>query len=528
MSTHLPAFVAAELGEALDSDLALSITGLSKRFGGTQALDNIDLNVRRGTVHALLGGNGSGKSTTIKLLAAIYGADSGNLKVFGRSYPFAGYTPDIAREAGLRFVHQDLGLFQELSIAENFGFAQGFPRGVAGSISGKKLYASVKATLADYDLDFDPRTIVGELRPSDRTMVAIARAMQHEDSNNAVLVLDEPTASLAQAESEHLLARIRQRTDLGQTIVIVSHRLSEILAIADDYTIFRDGKVAGTLIDAKPTEEEIVSIMAGGLVTALRPDDHSSFSTGRTMFKATSIIGGPLDGADFEVREGEIIGIAGLVGSGRSSLLLNIFGQQHPTGGQMELDGQIFAPDNVTEAMDAGVALVPEDRGREAAFADRTLSENISIAVHRDTWGSKWMPRGKERNIAQDFIDKLSIRVAGPDARFSSMSGGNQQKVVIARWLQRNPKLLLLDEPTQGVDIMSRAEIYAIIRQAAATGCSVILASSDMSELTALSDKILILRRGQITAAVNAHEIDVDELTKLVMIDSRDRNHENH
>ncbi|WP_431710844.1 sugar ABC transporter ATP-binding protein [Glutamicibacter uratoxydans] len=506
--------------------LALSLRGLSKRFGGTQALDDVSLDVRRGTIHALLGGNGSGKSTTIKILAGVHPADSGDLEVLGQAYSLTGYTSDTARAAGLRFVHQDLALFPELSIAENFGLAHGFPLRTGGAISARDLRDRVAVTLASYDLQFDPRTKVGDLRPSDRTMVAIARVMQHEDSSEAILVLDEPTASLAQAESEYLLSRLRERADAGQTIIIVSHRLKEIISVAHDYTIFRDGKVAGTLVDATPTEHDIVSIMAGGMVSALRPDDAQSHATDQLRLEVHGVRGGPLHDVDLQVKRGEIVGIAGLVGSGRSSLLLDLFGRHRPDSGTMLLDGNPYAPHCIQDAMDAGVGLVPEDRGKEAAFPDRTVSDNISVAVHKNTWRGTWMPRSKEKRIARDYIGKLAIRVSGADARFSSMSGGNQQKVVIARWLQRDPKLLLLDEPTQGVDIMSRAEIYAIIRQAASTGCSVILASSDLSELVALSDRILILRDGRLEESVNATDVDVDSLTKLVMIDPRNRNHE--
>ncbi len=300
------------------AQLALSLRGLSKRFGGTQALADVSLNVRRGTIHALLGGNGSGKSTTIKILAGVHPADSGQLQVLGRDYALQGYTPDTARNAGLRFVHQDLALFPELSIAENFALAHGYPKRASGGISTKLLHESGAATLADYDLPFTPRTLVGDLRPSDRTMLAIARVMQQESSEDAVLVLDEPTASLAQAESEDLLARIRERADAGQTVIIVSHRLKEILSVAHDYTIFRDGTVAGTLLDATPTEEEIVSIMAGGMATALRPADAACHATDIPRLQVKSLHAGPLQGADLTVHRGEILGIAGLVGSGRS------------------------------------------------------------------------------------------------------------------------------------------------------------------------------------------------------------------
>lgn len=523
MSTELHPAPAGGNATAAGDGMALRLSGLSKRFGGTQALSDVSLDVRRGTVHALLGGNGSGKSTTIKILAGVYPADSGTVDVLGTLHQLGGYTPDAARKAGLRFVHQDLGLFPQMSIEENFALGSGFPRRATGSIDWKALRRSVAGTLAEYDLALDPRTKVADLRPSDRTMLAIARALQNDSSSDSVLLLDEPTASLAQAESEHLLERVRKRAEMGQTVVIVSHRMREVLSVANDFTIFRDGRVAGTLVGASPTEEEIVSIMAGGLVTALRPGNAVSHSTGEVVLETRGLRGGPLHGVDLTLHKGEILGVAGLVGSGRSSLMLNLFGHQVPSGGSMELDGKPYSPARVQDAMDLGVGLVPEDRGAEAAFPDRSVSENIAVAVHREHPGKPWMPRSAERATAADFIGRLSIRVSGPDARFSSMSGGNQQKVVISRWLQRNPRLLLLDEPTQGVDIMSRAEIYAIIRQAASTGCAVLVASSDMSELIALCDRVLVLREGRSAETIIAAENDVDELTKIVLIDPKDR-----
>jgi len=505
------------------AETALELRGLEKRFGGTQALSDAHLTVRRGTIHALLGGNGSGKSTTIKILAGVYTADAGDLTLMGQHYRLQDYTAATAKAAGLRFVHQDLGLFEELSIEENFAIDAGYPQGRTGRIHWLALRSRVREILADYELDLDPRARVGDLRLSDRTMVAIARALQVKDEDRElVLVLDEPTASLGEAESALLLERIRIRADRGQTVIIVSHRMQEVLSVAHDFTIFRDGRVAGTLTDAHPTEEELVELMAGGMVSALRPSGSSSHSTGRRVLEILQLTGGPLKGVDLTVHEGEIVGVAGLAGSGRSSLLLQLFGVHQPYGGRMRLAGTPYVPKHVEDAMDAGVALVPEDRGREAAFPDRTISENLAASVLRENWSTKWMPRGKETRTAADLIRRLSVKASGPDALFTSMSGGNQQKVILARWLQRNPRLLLLDEPTQGVDIMSRSDIYNTIRQTARDGCAVLVASSDMSELHALCDRIVFLRRGRDSDVVNAAEYEVDDLTKLLMIEPKD------
>lgn len=496
---------------------ALRVDELSKSFAGTRALNRVSLHVRPGSVHALLGGNGSGKSTTIKILAGVYTADQGELEVFGQKFDLHNYTPATAQESGLRFVHQDLGLFEELSIEENFALDNGYPCR-AGGIDWRGLRAHVAETLTQYELDLDPRTPIKHLRPSDRAMVAIARALQDQNEGaQRVLVLDEPTARLAAHESELLLERVKRRAELGQTVIIVSHRLREVLAVANDFTIYRDGRVAGTIVDRTPSEDELIEIMAGGLVKALRPTGDVAHTRDEPVFSVSGLRGGPIRGIDFTVHRGEILGLTGLVGSGRSSILKMIFGEHAPSSGTMQFEGKSYAPETIGDAMDAGVALVPEDRSGEAAFADQSVSENIALAVLEENWVSGFMPRGRERRKAEELIQSFGIKVAGPQALFSSMSGGNQQKVVISRWMQRNPKLLLLDEPTQGVDVMSRADIYDIIRRAAAEGCAVIVASSDLSEIHALCDRTLVLSRGKISDEIFAGQLDVDGLTSLVL-----------
>ncbi|HKP07809.1 MAG TPA: sugar ABC transporter ATP-binding protein [Microbacterium sp.] len=500
-----------------NSDLALHIQHLDKDFAGTRALNNASLRVRRGTVHALLGGNGSGKSTTIKILAGVYPADAGELEIFGRPYDLGAYTPGTAQEAGLRFVHQDLGLFADLSIEENFALDAGYPlRGPR--IDWRSLRRRVTDLLADYQLDVDPRSPIQTLRPSDQTMVAIARALQSQDADRQlILVLDEPTARLAAHESELLLERVRVRARLGQTFVIVSHRLREVLSAAEDFTIYRDGRVAGALVDESPSEDRLIEIMAGRSVHALRPTGDVAHAGRQPVLSVAGLRGGPVRGIDFTVHRGEILGITGLVGSGRSSVLKMIFGEHAPDSGSMQLGDAAYEPRHVSDAMRAGVAMVPEDRVREAAFMDQSVTENLALATLSESWSNGTMPRGRERAASRKLISEFGVKVAGPDAMFSSMSGGNQQKVVLARWMQREPKLLLLDEPTQGVDVMSRADIYASIRRAAADGCAVIVASSDLAEINALCDRTLVLSGGRISDEVSAGELDVDGLTSLVL-----------
>lgn len=500
------------------SDVALDVKGLTKRFAGTVALDRAELSVRSGTVHALLGGNGSGKSTAIKVLAGVHQADEGQLTVAGVDHPLAGFTPRAARVAGLRFVHQDLGLFDGLSVAENFAVEAGYPQRVGGSIRWPSLYRRVRSVLENYELDVDPRTPINLLRPPDRTMVAIARALQDQEGAELVLVLDEPTASLAKHESELLLAAIRRRAELGQTILLVSHRLAEVLSVAHDFTVFRDGRTVGRLCaePTAPTEDDLIELMAGGAAPLLTAT-HTTERTGdRELIRLVGVDSGPLRGTDLRVAEGEIVGVAGLVGSGRSTLLRTIFGAHQPERGELRLRGEPFRPNTVGDAMAAGIALVPEDRAGEAAFADLPIRDNLVVSVLRKYFGPRGMPRGAERAGARRLMGQFSIKASGPDALFSSMSGGNQQKTVLARWLQRDPSLLLLDEPTQGVDVMSRADIYRTIRDAARAGCGVVVASSDVTELAVLCDRVVVLRGGRVADEL-AGPVDADQLSRLVL-----------
>jgi ribose transport system ATP-binding protein len=499
---------------------ALSLTGLTKRFGATLALDDASLAVRPGVVHALLGGNGSGKSTAIKVLAGVHQADAGRVQVAGRDQDLTSWSAADAREAGLRFVHQDLGLFEGLSIAENFAFDAGYPTRPGSGIRWGSLHTRVREVLDDYELDVDPRTPINELRPADRTMVAIARALQDAGSaggeQDLVLVLDEPTASLAQHESALLLTKLRRRAELGQTVVMVSHRMIEVLSVAHDFTVFRDGRTVATLVDASPTEDELVELMAGRAVNALRPVGDTT-ATSSPRLSVRGLAGGPLRGVDLDARVGEIVGIAGLVGSGRSTLLRMLFGDRQPDDGEVTLDGRSYRPRDVADAMVAGVAYVPEDRAREAAFPDLAITDNLSVTRLGSYWGVRGMNRRRENDVGRRLISDFKVKATGPLALFSSMSGGNQQKVVLARWLQRDPSLLLLDEPTQGVDVMSRVDIYATIREAARRGSAVLVASSDASELLALCDRIVILREGRADEELPADGLDPDVLTRKLL-----------
>lgn len=492
---------------------------MSKAFGATTALADAHLRVSKGTIHALLGGNGSGKSTLIKCIAGVYQADSGVIEVHGEAHDAGSVTPAMARRMQLRFVHQDLGLFPQLSIAENIALYGGYPvsRGLPG-VRWKDLDRQVAGLLDRYEIAARPSDLVGMLRPSQRSMVAIARALADQESDEFVLLLDEPTATLAEHEAEELLTSLRTRADAGQTIVLVSHRFPEVQNVADDVTVFRDGRVAVTdRMDAMPIERLISSMTGGASTVSARTASGERSTTER--FVATDISAGAVHGASLSVAEGEIVGLAGLGGSGRSSLLRAVFGSLPVVGGSMTLDGRQYRPASEESAMNAGVALVPEDRHGEAAFLDLTVRENTSVSVLSRFWKNLHISRKAETRSTQSLISTYSIRTQSPEATLGSLSGGNQQKAILARWLQREPRLLLLDEPTQGVDVVARGEIYTSIGGAAARGAAVIVASSDLDELLALADRILVLRDGKVVATLATASTTRDELAHLMMLD---------
>lgn len=492
-------------------DTVVRVSGLSKTFGSTHALVDADLALRRGTVHALLGGNGSGKSTAIKILAGVHPADAGVIEAGDRGWTVQAWSAAVARGVGLRFVHQDLGLFDELSVAENFALDAGYPTTALRSVRWKELERRVTGLLDHFEIDAHPRQTVGSLRPAQRTMVAIARALQDQAATGAVLVLDEPTATLPAHESELLLQAVRRRADLGQTVLMVSHRMPEVLSVAHDFTVFRDGRTVATLVDAQPTEDRLISLMTGH-VAARTTGATPTPTTGTLALEVTDLVSGPLRGATFTVRQGEIVGLTGLVGSGRSSLLKTVFGAHPPESGAITVYGRRQSGrEDVKARMAQGVAYVAQDRVAESSLMELTVRENVSVSMLARFWRPLGMDIGEERRSATDLVRRHRVRVASVDSVFAGLSGGNQQKAVLARWLRREPSLLLLDEPTQGVDVMSRTDIYDTIRRSAAAGCAVLVASSDFVELCALCDRVLVLRDGVV--ATELCDTTPDQLT---------------
>ena len=511
-----PGSAAAAPASAVAAVPALEVAHLSKTFPGTRALLDVSLAIYPGEIHALVGGNGSGKSTLIKILAGVYHGDPGGTITVGeKAMPADHTTPAQARAVGLHFVHQNPSVFPALSVAENMVIGHGFTTTAARSIRWRALRRQTQALLDRFEIDVKPETLVGSLRPAERAMVAIARALQdQEGQHSGVLVLDEPTASLPRAEVVRLMGALNRFARAGQTILFVSHRLDEVVDTADRATVLRDGQVAGTLVGDEITEDRLIELIVGRSLDRMYPA-MPDVESDEVALEALGLVGGPLRGVDFQLRRGEVLGVAGLLGSGRSELLKMIFGAYPIRGGTLLVDGKAAKVRDIGDAMARGIAYVPEDRSVEAAFLNQTLADNVVASTISRYWRALRITNRAIDRDAREIIRRYFIRASSEKQTMGTLSGGNQQKVILARWLNRHPRVLLLDEPTQGVDVNARAEIYGLISQAVADGCSVLLVTSDFEELSRVADRAIVLSGGRITAELGKEDIEPVRLTEL-------------
>lgn len=488
----------------------LEVVNLSKTFGGTLALQDVSVSIGPGRVHALLGANGSGKSTLVKILAGVHQADGdGTIRVGERAVAGASITPSTSTSLGLRFVHQQLGLFPQLSIADNFAAAAGFGAPAFGTIDRRELHQRTEAMLRRFKIDARPSDRIDRLRPSVQTLVAIGRAMSDRDAAR-VLVLDEPTESLPDVETTRLLHSIRELAAEGMTFMIVSHRLAEVAEVADEATVLRDGVVVAAAPIQDLSRGQLIRHITGGHRQAHVTSGRSRTNTREPWLVVEGMAVGSVRDLSFSLGRGEVLGIAGLVGSGRSAVLEGLFGARPMRAGRVLVAGEPTKVRHPAEAIAAGIGLVPESRESGGLFLEQSVARNISATTLRNFLRRGAVDvRAESRHGEQRIVD-LSIKAATPGAPVSTLSGGNQQKAILARWLDTAPSLLLLDEPTQGVDVGAREEIHAIIRSAVEGGMAVILVSSDLDELCELSDRVLVLRRGRKVQVVEGQLASAD------------------
>lgn len=495
----------------------LRIRGLSKFYPGTRALHAVDLDLCDGRVHGLIGGNGSGKSTLVKILSGIeVGEPGGVLSFRSLDVPAESVSARAARLHGVRVVHQELGVFPGMTVAENLSIGSGFEHGVGGRIAWSAVRARADALIGRFEIPARSDTVLGDMSPAGQALVAIARALQDLDSaRSGLLLLDEPTASLPRHEVQYLLASVRRLAAQGQGVLYVSHRLDEIKDVTDDVTVLRDGALVGTFPTSTLTADSLVELIAGRPVEQKRRGPINLARSGAPALNVQHLRLPPLRDVSFEVGAGEIVGIAGLLGSGRSELLRCIFGDLPTESGVIEIKGAALPSHDPCNAMDAGVAFVPENRLADALFAKQSVAENLTSATIASYWQRLVYHRRTLLNDAERLARESSIKFASVEDGIATLSGGNQQKVVLARWLRRKPGLILLDEPTQGIDVGARNEIYSQIFETAESGAAILVVSSDFEELEQICDRVLVLRDGAIHAVLVGDEISTRRMTEL-------------
>jgi ribose transport system ATP-binding protein len=493
--------------------LALSVRGLSKAFGATQALRPLELDIKRGEIHALVGENGSGKSTLIKLLSGYHRPDAGEVSVCGQRLTLGSASSSHA--LGCRFVHQDLGLIATETVLDNLCAGSGYAT-VFGTINGRAARRAAVADLERVGIDLDPGRMLGTLSPTEQTAVAVARALRPDSgSEPRLLVLDEPTARLPQREVGQLLDIVRSVSRTGVAVIYVTHRLDEVLQVAEIATVLRDGRKVATRKVADLDRAALVALLVGGALDEASLASHAAPPAGApALLEIDAVNSEHLHDVCFEVRPGEVIGIAGITGSGREVILSTVFGGRPRHSGTVRVAGTPLQAGRPDLAIAAGLAYLPPDRKTAGGVLEHTARENLMLADLTSHWRWPWLSRRGERAEAQSWFRRLSVRPQdGVERPLSSFSGGNQQKILFGKWLRVRPKVLLLDEPTQGVDIATKADLHQEILAVADAGACVVVSSSDTDELIAVCHRILVMRAGRIVGTLSGKDKTVLKLS---------------
>ena len=472
----------------------LELRQLVKNYGGVRALRGVDFDLRAGEVHALLGENGAGKSTLIKVVTGAHAPNGGTITLAGQTV--SGLTPATARALGIACIYQQPALFPDLTVAENLALRLNVPS-PAARMRWSDCRARATRLLARIGAEISPDAEVRSLSMPEQQLVEIACAL---GSGARIVVMDEPTASLTQKEQHLLFAVVRDLRQNGVGVIYISHRLEEIFALADRVTVLRDGQSVGTHPVAGIDEAGLIRLMVGREVAQIYPAAESAPGAVVLSLNQLGCRSSGVSNVSFDVRAGEILGLGGLVGAGRTELARILFGLTPADSGTITLNGQPLTLRTPQAAVAHGIAYVPEDRRRHGVVLDLPISHNLTMAIHRRLFPTTWLRFGAERALTLDYIRDLAVKCSGPEARGGSLSGGNQQKVSLARWLATKPKLLILDEPTQGVDVGAKSEIHKIVRRLAKEGLAVILISSDLPEVIGLSDRIGVMGGGTLRA----------------------------
>ena len=491
-------------------NVIVEMNHISKSFPGVQALDDVAFNLRSGEVMALLGENGAGKSTLMKVLAGVYQLDEGKVKLFGE--PVDELNPSTAQALGVAMIHQELNMCTQLSVMENIFLGREISNGL--TLSEKEMRQHTLQVLARLDMNLDPDTIVGDISVSKQQMVEIAKALS---ANARILIMDEPTSALTAKEIEDLFSIIHKLRSEGCGIIFISHRLEELQHIVDRVTIMRDGKFITSMNFADTTMDAIIAHMVGREITEKFP--HVQCKRGKKIFEVKKLNAGPMvRNINFELYEGEIVGLAGLMGAGRTEVTRAIFGVDEKDSGEILLEGNPVHIDNPADAIRAGIVLAPEDRKKDGLCTKLSIRENITLPnLDLLCNGLGIVSRQREDKMVGKTVSDMVVRLASPEMNAGNLSGGNQQKIVVGKWLARTSKVVIFDEPTRGIDVAAKVEIYHLMNKLKQSGIGVIFASSEMPEVLGMADRIIVMCDGRITKELTAAEATQEKILEAAM-----------
>ncbi|MFS8145970.1 D-ribose transporter ATP-binding protein [Rhizobium sp. R635] len=487
-------------GAVPNAEYLLSAEGVRKEFPGVVALDDVQFRLKRASVHALMGENGAGKSTLMKILAGIYTPDKGDIRLKGVEIRLK--SPLDALENGIAMIHQELNLMPFMTVAENIWIRRE-PKNRFGFVDHGVMHRMTEELFARLNIALDPDIEVRHLSVANRQMVEIAKAVSY---NSDVLIMDEPTSALTEREVEHLFRIIRDLRSQGIGIVYITHKMNELFEIADEFSVFRDGRYIGTHASTEVTRDDIIRMMVGREITQMFPKEEVPI--GEVVLSVKDLcLNGVFRDVSFEVRAGEILGVAGLVGSGRSNVAETLFGVTPASSGSVELFGKPVTISSPTEAIRHQMAFLTEDRKDTGCLLILDILENMQIAVLQDRYvKGGFVQQGALEATCEDMAKRLRVKTPNLYERVENLSGGNQQKVLIGRWLLTHPKILILDEPTRGIDVGAKAEIHRLVTEMARNGVAIIMISSEMPEVLGMSDRIMVMHEGRVTGFLNRDE----------------------